>query len=132
MNQIINPAELAPPIGFSHAISGSGGKTVYLAGQVSFDATGHIIHKGDLVKQFEQVLHNLQVAMSGAGGVMTDIAKMTIYVRDKNDYAAKLKEIGKIYQKYFGKYFPAMTLVEVSSLFEDDALLEIEGIAVVH
>ena len=132
MNQIINPPELAPPIGFSHAITASGGKTVYLAGQVSFDAAGKIIHKGDLLKQFEQVLHNLEAVMIASGGKMTDITKLTIFVRDKKDYASKLKEIGKIYKNYFGKYFPAMTLVEVSSLFEDDALLEIEGIAVIH
>ena len=131
MNTIITPPELVKPIGYSHAIAVSGGKTVYLAGQVSFDGTGKIIHKGDLVKQFEQVLHNLEAALIMAGGVMTDIVKLNIFVRDKNDYAAKMKEIGKIYSEYFGKYFPAMTLVEISSLFEDDALLEIEGIAVI-
>jgi len=131
MNTIITPPELVVPIGYSHAIAASGGKTVYLAGQVSFDASGKIIHKGDLVKQFEQVLHNLEAAMISAGGVMTDIVKLNLFVRDKNDYAAKMKEIGKIYSSYFGKYFPAMTLVEVSSLFENDALLEIEGIAVI-
>ena len=105
---------------------------MYLAGQVSCDASGKIIHKGDLVKQFDQVLHNLEAVLSASGGVMTDIVKLTIYVRDKKDYASKMKEIGKIYQSYFGKYFPAMTLVEVSALFEDDALIEIEGIAVIH
>ena len=70
--------------------------------------------------------------MISGGGEMTDITKLTIFVRDKKEYAAKMKEIGKVYALYFGKYFPAMTLVEISSLFEDDALLEIEGIAVVH
>jgi reactive intermediate/imine deaminase len=132
MNAIVNPPELSPPVGFSHAISTSGGKTIFLAGQVAFDASGKIIHQGDLVKQFEQVLLNLEAVLNAAGGEMTDIVKLTIYVRDKKEYAAKLKEIGKIYRSYFGKYFPAMTLVEVSSLFEDDALLEIEGIAVTH
>jgi enamine deaminase RidA (YjgF/YER057c/UK114 family) len=132
MNTIINPPELAPPIGFSHAIAASGGKTVYLAGQVSFDASGKIIHKGDLVKQFEQVLHNLEAVLIASGGQMTDIVKLTIFCRDKNDYASKLKEIGKVYSSFFGKYFPAMTLAEVSSLFEDDALLEIEGTAVIQ
>ncbi len=132
MNSIINPASLVAPIGYSHAIASTGGKTIYLAGQVSFDATGKIIHKDDLVKQFNQALRNLKAVMSEAGGKMTDIVKLNIFVKDKNDYAAKMKEIGKIYILYFGKYFPAMTLVEVSSLFEDDALLEIEGIAVVH
>jgi enamine deaminase RidA (YjgF/YER057c/UK114 family) len=132
MNTIITPPELVAPIGYSHAIASIGGKTVYLAGQVSFDATGQIIHKDDFVMQFEQVLHNLEAALISAGGVMTDIVKLNIFVRDKNDYAVKMKEIGKVYRSYFGKYFPAMTLVEVSSLFEDDALLEIEGIAVIH
>ncbi len=132
MNIIINPPTLVPPIGYSHAIASSGGKTIYLAGQVSFDAKRKIVHKDDLVKQFGQVLNNLQAVMNEAGGTMTDIVKLNIFVKDKNDYAAKMKEIGKIYASYFGKYFPAMTLIEVSSLFEDDALLEIEGIAVIQ
>ena len=128
---IINPPELVTPSGYSHAIVSTGGKTVYLAGQVSFNAEGKIIHIGNLVMQFDQVLHNLQAALVAAGGVMADIVKLTIFVRNKNDYASKMKEIGKIYQSYFGKHFPTMTLVEVSSLFEDNALLEIEGIAVI-
>jgi len=132
MNTIIVPSELVASNGYSHAIASSSGKTVYLSGQVSFDANGKIIHTDDVVRQFGQVLHNLQTTMSAAGGKMTDIVKLNIFVKDKNDYAAKMKEIGKVYASYFGKYFPAMTLVEVSSLFEDDALLEIEGTAVIH
>ena len=132
MNTIITPPDLITPIGYSHAVSSSGGKTVYLAGQVAFDAKGNILYKDDIVGQFGQALHNLQSAMAAAGGKMTDIVKLNIFVKNKNDYAAKMKEIGKVYATYFGKYFPAMTLAEVSSLFEDDALLEIEGIAVIH
>ncbi|MEP7234782.1 MAG: RidA family protein [Ignavibacteriota bacterium] len=132
MKTIITPPELVAPIGYSHAIAASGGSTIYLAGQVSFDSSGKIVHKGDLIRQFEQVLHNLKAVMTTAGGAMTDIVKLNIFVRDKNEYAANMKEIGKIYLSYFGKYFPAMTLAEVSSLFEEDALLEIEGIAVIH
>lgn len=132
MNTIITPPQLVAPIGYSHAVATSDGKTIYLAGQVSFDSNGIIVHKGDLVKQFDQAVGNLEHVMTEAGGKMTDIVKLNIFVKDKNDYAAKMKEIGKIYLSYFGKYFPAMTLVEVSSLFEDDALLEIEGIAVIN
>ncbi|MDP4236956.1 MAG: RidA family protein, partial [Bacteroidota bacterium] len=106
MNTIITPAELVAPIGYSHAVASGGGKTIYLAGQVAFDATGHIIHKGDLVKQFDQVLHNLEAVMIAGGGEMTDITKLTIFVRNKKDYAAKMREIGKVYAQYFGKYFP--------------------------
>jgi len=132
LNTIINPPALVTPIGYSHAVASTDGKTIYLAGQVSFDVSGKIVHKDDLVKQFGQALNNLQTVMNEAGGKMTDIVKLNIFVKDKNNYAAKMKEIGKIYSSYFGKYFPAMTLVEVTSLFEDDALLEIEGVAVMH
>jgi enamine deaminase RidA (YjgF/YER057c/UK114 family) len=132
MNKPINPPELVNPIGYSHAFSTEGGRTVYLAGQVSFDQDGNVVYAGDMVKQFEQSLHNLQVAIRAAGGEMTDIVKMNMFVKSRDLYRDNLKAIGKIYREYFGKHFPAMTLVEVSSLFEDEALLEIEGIAVIH
>lgn len=64
------------------------------------------------------------------GGELTDIVKMTIYITDKRAYKIALKELGAVYREYFGKYFPAMTLVEVKSLFEDEALVEIEAVAV--
>jgi enamine deaminase RidA (YjgF/YER057c/UK114 family) len=131
MKEILNPKGLAHPVGFAHAVSTSGGKTVYLAGQVSMDAGNEILHVGDIVKQFEQTLANLQTAVRAAGGEMTDIVKLTIFVIDRNLYKEFLKEIGEVYRSFFGKYYPAMTLVEVSSLFEDLALLEIEGVAVI-
>jgi len=132
MNEVVNPEGLVPPVGYSHAVKTVGGTTVYLAGQVSFDEKGNVVHIGDIVKQFDQALSNLQIAIQGAGGKMTDVVKLNLFVKDKNDYKRNLKEIGKAYQKYFGKYYPAMTLVEVSSLFEDDVLLEIEGVAVIQ
>ena len=132
MNQPINSPELVKPIGYSHAYATEGGRTIYLAGQVSFDALGNVVHAGDIVKQFDQALKNLQIAIRAADGEMTDIVKMNIFVKDKEMYKTSLKEIGGVYRNYFGKHFPAMTLVEVSSLFEDEVLLEIEGIAVVN
>ena len=132
MNQPINPPELVKPIGYAHAFATEGGRTVYLAGQVSFDHAGNVVHVGDMIKQFEQSLANLKIAIEAASGKMTDIVKMNLFVKDKELYKKHLKELGTVYRGYFGKHFPAMTLVEVSSLFEDDALLEIEGIAVIH
>jgi len=87
---------------------------------------------GDIVQQFDTALANLQEVMTAGRGEMTDIVKLLIFVKDKEQYKQHLKEIGAVYRKYFGKYFPAMSLVEVSNLFEDDALIEIEGIAVVN
>jgi len=131
MKSALNPAQLVKPIGYSHGYVAEGGRTVYLAGQVSFDRAGNILHAGDIVKQFGQALANLQIVMKEAGGAMTDIVKLNLFVKDKEDYRAHMMEIGVVYRSYFGKHYPAMTLVEVSSLFEDEALLEIEGVAVI-
>lgn len=120
------------PIGYSHGVESQGGRTVYLAGQVAFDAEGRIVGADDLVRQFDQALANLRETLHAAQAEMTDIVKLLIFVKDKQDYQNNLKEIGKVYRTYFGRYFPAMSLVEVSNLFEDGALIEIEGIAVVN
>ncbi len=132
MNKIINPQSLAVPTGYSHGIESDGKRTIYLAGQISMDRQGAVVHAGDMVKQFDQALSNLQETLRTASAEMTDIVKLLIFVKDKRMYREHLKEIGAVYRNYFGKYFPAMSLVEVSALFEDDALIEIEGIAVVN
>ena len=131
MKRIINPPSLVAPSGYSHGIESEGGRTVYLAGQVAFDADGRIVGADDLVKQFDRALANLRETLHAAQAEMTDIVKLLIFVKDKQDYQDHLTEIGKVYRTYFGRYFPAMSLVEVSNLFEDGALIEIEGIAVV-
>ena len=87
--------------------------------------------KGDLVAQFRQVCANIQAVMNAAGGDMTDVVKLTIYVLDVNDYKQKLRDIGGVYREYFGKHFPAMTLVGARDLFDaaDGCVIEIEGVA---
>ena len=132
MNKIINPKELVAPVGYSHAVETNGGRTIYLSGQVAFDANGRVVGASDIVKQFDIALNNLQITLRAGRAEMTDIVKLLIFVKNKEDYRQHLKEIGAIYRNYFGKYFPAMSLVEVSTLFEDEALIEIEGIAVVN
>jgi len=126
---LINPASLVKPAGFSHAVLASG-RLLFLAGQIGADATGRVASPDDLVAQFRQALANLQVVVTEAGGQMTDIVKLTLFVTDKQDYLEQLKPIGEAYRGFFGRYFPAMTLVEVSSLFDDEAMIEIEGLAV--
>lgn len=127
--ELINPPQLAPPRGFNHGILASGGKILFLAGQDAGDATGKIVAPGDLVAQYEQVLHNLQAVVEHAGGTMQDIVKLNIFVKDKDDYRAKLREIGQVHQRYFGKYFPTMALFEVTGFFQAENLIELEGIA---
>jgi enamine deaminase RidA (YjgF/YER057c/UK114 family) len=130
-NQPINPPELGKPVGYSNGYVTEGGRTVYLAGQVAFDSEANVLYPGDIVKQFGQALHNLQIVVRAAGGEMTDIVKLNIYVGDVELYKSHLKEIGGVYREYFGKHFPAMSLLGVAAFFEEGAMLEIEGIAVI-
>jgi enamine deaminase RidA (YjgF/YER057c/UK114 family) len=127
---IINPASLAKPTGYANGILTSGGKILFLAGQTAMDHTGGIVTHNDIVGQFTQALSNLQAVVTDAGGTMTDIVKLNLFVTNKALYKANLKPIGASYRNFFGKYYPAMTLVEVKSLFDDEALIEIEGLAV--
>ncbi|HEX5692934.1 MAG TPA: RidA family protein [Roseiflexaceae bacterium] len=130
--QIVNPLTLAPPRGFNHGILTEGGRLLFLAGQDASDAEGHIVAPGDLLAQFEQVLRNLQAVVETAGGTMQDIVKLTVFVSDRDSYRAQLKSLGKIFRAFFGEYYPAMALFEVSKFFQDDALVEIEGFAVLQ
>jgi len=131
MKTIVNPSTLARPVGFSHGITTTGGKLVFLAGQTGSDGNGDITAPGDLVAQFEQTLRNLQAIVGEAGGTLRDVVKMNLFVRNRDDYVAKRKELGQAYRKYFGDWYPTMALFEVSALFQKEALIEIEGIAVV-
>lgn len=128
--EYVNPPELAPPVGFAHAVAASGGRTVYLAGQTALDATGAVV-PGDLVAQVDRVLHNLVTALAAAGGTPEHLVKLTIFVADVEDYLARRAEIGATWRARLGKVFPAMTLVQVSDFWNDGALIEIEGVAVV-
>ncbi|MFT7618133.1 MAG: enamine deaminase RidA (YjgF/YER057c/UK114 family) [Planctomycetota bacterium] len=128
--KIINPKKWQKPVGYSNAIKTDGGNTVYLGGQVAFDSDLKVIGKGDLVAQFEQVMKNLATVMEEAGGSLRDIVKLTIFVKDRDDYIKHGKAIGSSYRWHFGDHYPAMTLVEISRFYEEGVLLEIEGIAV--
>ncbi len=127
----INPPTLVKPTGYAHGVSTTGGRVLFLAGQPGLDANGNVVAPGDIVAQCAQAYANLKTVIEAAGGVMTDVVKLTIYVTDKAAYKANLKAIGAAYRNVFGKHYPAMTLVEVKSLFDDDALIEMDGFAVV-
>jgi len=131
LTQPINPPTLMKPAGYSHGWEAQGGKTVYIAGQVATDREGHVVGPGDLVAQFRQVCENLKAVVMARGGQLNDVLKLTIYVLDVTEYKKNLKAIGEVYREYFGRHFPAMTLVGARDLFDasDGALIEIEGVA---
>ncbi len=126
---IVNPPGLPRPSGFSHGIEASG-RVLFLAGQTAQDAAGRIVARGDLVGQFRRALANVDAVVGARGGSLRDLVKVTFYVRDKADYRARARAIGQVYREMLGGHYPATTLVEVSALWDDDALIEIDGIAI--
>jgi enamine deaminase RidA (YjgF/YER057c/UK114 family) len=128
--ELINPPGLVPPRGFNHGILTTGGQLLFLAGQDATGADGQIVAPGDLVAQFAQALSNLTTVVEAAGGRAEHVVRLTIYVKSRDDYVAKLKPLGEVYRQYFGVHYPAMALFEVSGFFQSEALVEIEGIAV--
>ena len=131
MKTLLNPPTLAKPSGYTHGILTEGGRLLFIAGQTGLDASGRIVHPNDIVNQFRQVLANIQTIVTAAGGQMTDIVRFTIYVTNKASYKANLKAIGEVYQTFFGKYYPAIALVEVTSLWDAEAMIEIESMAII-
>ncbi|USZ73620.1 RidA family protein [Natronosalvus halobius] len=128
--EIINPDSLAPPRGFNHGIKVSDGDLLFLAGQDGADETETIVAPDDLVGQFEQALENLQTVVQEAGGTTNDIVKLNVFVADRDDYVDKLDPLGEVFAAYFDEY-PTMALFEVNKFFKEDALIELEGFAVV-
>lgn len=129
--ELLNPAGLERPVGYAHVAKIRSGTIVFVAGQAPFDADGSVVGKGDFVAQFRQVMRNLKLAITGAGGRPEQFAVLTIYVTDLEAYLAHKKPIGAAYREVFSKHFPAITLVEVKSLYNADCMLEISGLAVI-
>jgi enamine deaminase RidA (YjgF/YER057c/UK114 family) len=128
---LLNPAGLEKPVGYSHVAKISSGRIVFVAGQAPFDASGAVVGKGDFVAQFHQVMRNLKLAIEGAGGRPRQFAVLTMYLTDLQAYMANKKAIGAAYREVFGKYFPAITLVEVKGLYNPECMIEISGVAVI-
>ncbi|HET9782524.1 MAG TPA: Rid family hydrolase, partial [Candidatus Dormibacteraeota bacterium] len=92
--------------------------------------TGNIVERGDVVAQFARAIRNLATALAAAGCKPEDTVKITYYVTDLADYRRKLSVLGPEYREVFGRHYPASTLVEVRSLFDPEALIEIDAVAV--
>lgn len=124
----VNPEELGPARGFSHATVA--GDTVWLGGQIGSDATGAIVEPGDVVAQFARAIRNVSIALRAAGFSPAEAVKLTYYVTDLKLYKANLPAIGAAFREVFGDHYPATTLIQVGSLFNTAALVEIDAVAV--
>lgn len=127
--KLINPDALGAPSGFSHGIlTDSSARLLFIAGQIASDSEQKIV-SADFVEQFDRALANVITVVEAAGGAAEQIVRLVIYVTDKVEYRRSIREVGKCYRARMGKHFPAMALVEVKSLLDDDAKVEIEGVA---
>ena len=126
--QRVNPPELGRPSGFSHAVVGEG-RTVFLAGQTALDTSGQIVGDG-VVAQFEQALTNLLAALRAAGGEPEHLASLTVYIVDMDDYRTHATEIGQVWKRLVGREYPAMAGIGIARLWDAEALVEVQGFAV--
>ena len=128
--KFINPKSLGFPRGYSNGvITEPGARLLFISGQVAWNEQQQIV-TDDFAEQFATALQNLLTVVAEAGGKPTDVARLIIYVTDKSNYQTSAKEVGAHYRAQMGKHFPAMVLVEVKSLLDDAAKVEIEGMAV--
>jgi enamine deaminase RidA (YjgF/YER057c/UK114 family) len=128
--ELINPQSLGAHSGYSNGLlTEAGGRLLFIAGQIAWNKS-HQIVSNDFVEQFDRALGNVMVVVGEAGGEASHIARLVIYVTDKNEYLERTREVGERYRKHMGKHFPAMVLVQVAGLVDNAAKVEIEGIAV--
>lgn len=126
----INPAPLGKPRGWTNGmLAPASGRVLFVAGQTARDAAGHIV-AGGLVDQWQQALSNVLAVVEAAGGRPSDIARMTVFIADLKEYRRSLKEIGAVWKARMGRHYPAMSVVEVSGLVDEGAVIEIEATAV--
>lgn len=129
--EIINPESLGEPKGWNNGLLAPvGGRILFVAGQTARDAEGRIVD-GGFIPQFERALLNVLEVVRAAGGGPENIGRMTVFVTDRSTYLAQLKELGTVWRRHLGRHYPAMTLVEVSDLVDEGAVVEIEAMAVV-
>ncbi len=130
-HDLVNPADLPRPSGFNHAVVSGAGRAVWLAGQTALDADGRVVAPGDVVAQFEQALRNLLTVLGTAGGHPEHLVSMTVFCVDIEDYRTHSQRIGQVWRRLVGTYYPAMAVVEINRLWDVEALVELQGIAVV-
>jgi len=125
----INPAELSPPRGFSHAVTATGSRLVFLAGQTALDGTGRIAAH-TLPGQFRIALTNLLAALAACGGDPGQLARVTVYTTDVAAYRDHAAELGAIWRELAGRDYPAMAVIGAVRLWDEAALVELDGVAV--
>jgi enamine deaminase RidA (YjgF/YER057c/UK114 family) len=127
-HRVLHPRGWKEAKGFANGVVAEG-RTVFLAGQIGWNAQQKF-ESSDFIAQAHQALANIATLVEEAGGKVEHITRLTWFVTDKKEYLARQRELGEAYRAVMGRHFPAMTLVQVAALVEDEAKLEIEATAV--
>ena len=127
--RILHPDGWAPPKGYANGVLASG-RQLHVAGQIGWDAEQRIV-PGGLVPQARQALENIVAVLASGGARPEHLVRLTWYLTDRAAYLAASKELGAVYREVIGRHYPAMTAIEVSSLMEADAVVEIEATAMI-
>ena len=127
-HDVIQPEGWAKAKGYANGIK-TADNQLFIGGQIGWTAN-QVFESHDFIGQMEQALRNIVDVLEAAGGKIEDLVRLTWYVVDKKEYMARQREVGEVYRKVLGRHFPAMTMVVVAGLVEDDALVEIEATAV--
>jgi len=127
--QVLLPEGWSPPVGYSNGIAVEGGRIVFIAGQVGWNAAQRF-ESEQLAAQFEQALRNVLAVLEQAGGEPCHIARMTVYCCDKPAYLAARRELGPIWRRHMGEHYPAMSMIFVADLLDSPGKVELEATAV--
>lgn len=127
-HSFITPENWAAPKGYANGVL-TRDRQLFVGGQIGWNERQEF-ESSDFIGQMEQALRNVMAIIEAAGGRAQDITRLTWYVTDKAEYLARQKEVGEVYRNVLGRHFPAMTMVVVAALIEDEALIEIEATAV--
>ncbi len=125
--RFLNPKTLSPPPGYTHVVEVTGGRTIYISGQVPLDKAGNVVGAGDFAAQTTQVFENLKLALAAVGATFDNVVKNNMYVTDMS----QIQVLREIRLRYYGTNAPASTLVEVAGLARPEFMIEIEVIAVI-
>lgn len=128
-HEFLNPASWTTPRGYSNGVAASG-RTLYLGGVIGWNGQQQF-ETDDFVRQVDQALRNIVEVLAEGGAGPQHLVRLTWYVTDRDEYVARLKELGAVYREVIGAHYPAMALVQVVALVERRAKVEIEATAVV-
>lgn len=130
MSEVVHPEGWAPAKGYANGVVAAG-RQLFVGGQIGWTAE-QVFEARDFVGQARQALANVRTVVEAAGGRPDQVVRLTWYVTDKREYLARQREVGEAYRAVMGRHFPAMTMVVVAGLVEDEALVEIEATAVLE